>query len=154
MKKWSLNESVNEFERIILVNKLKMNESLERIKVSIITTCPSTKSESVNTLSCLSLLILRPLKRSQQHHNNTPDYHHHNHRELRSAVCLLSSPAYFTFLIRCFKSWQDILGLESSAFCLSENLIHRGKNERSTIFISLSDIKAANRMTIRNISVF
>ncbi len=40
MKKWSLNESVNEFERIILVNKLKMNESLERIKVSIITYLP------------------------------------------------------------------------------------------------------------------
>lgn len=27
IKKWSLNESVNESERIILVNELKMNES-------------------------------------------------------------------------------------------------------------------------------
>lgn len=33
-KKKKLNESVNESERIILVNELKMNESLERIKIS------------------------------------------------------------------------------------------------------------------------
>ncbi len=30
MKKWSLNESVNESEQIILVNELKRNESLEK----------------------------------------------------------------------------------------------------------------------------
>jgi hypothetical protein len=36
-KKLLLNESVNDSERIISVNELKMNESLERIKISITT---------------------------------------------------------------------------------------------------------------------
>jgi len=34
MEKKKLNESVNESERITLVNELKMNESLKRIKIS------------------------------------------------------------------------------------------------------------------------